>query len=170
MKKYLTLTTFLFIAVAIQIRFVFGASMTVDETMISKLQAMPSMQTWAWSAPARTIETSTGAVGWQISSTRLSTVSYNINSTTTATIGGNSGGYVTLELAPTNSATASDWVEMGRCGQSQNVTLALALQSVQSIACQLTTDVPVGYSVKLRSVTTSGSPSFGFISSNEVLK
>lgn len=135
-----------------------------------KLDAMASNLPWSWATTTRSIVTGTGATGFQVSSTRVSTVRYNTTVTTTASIAGNAGGYIALEVAPTNSATASDWVEMGRCGNSQALTLAITLQSVQGTTCQLAADIPVGYYAKLRSVTSQGTVSFAFVSSSEVLK
>lgn len=125
---------------------------------------------WSWSSPSRSIVTGTGATGFQPSATRTSTIRENVKVTTTASIAGNADGYIALEMAPTNSATAGDWVEVGRCGNSQALTLAITLQSVQGTTCQLTADVPPGYYAKLRSVTTTGTVSFAFVSAQEVLK
>lgn len=142
----------------------------ITQAQSDKLDALQVGQAWSWSQPSRSITASTGATGFQPSSTRISTVNYNVTVSTTATIGGSSGGYIALEIAPTNSSTAGDWIEMGRCGNSQAITLALALQSVQTVSCQVSADIPAGYYAKLRSVTSSGTPSFTFNSSSEVLK
>lgn len=136
----------------------------------NKLDALQGGQAWSWSQPSRSLTTSTGATGFQPSSSRVSTINYNVTVSTTATIGGNSGGYIALEVAPTNSATAGDWVEMGRCGNSQNISLAIVLQSVQTVSCQVSADVPAGYYAKLRSVTVAGTPAFTFNTSSEILK
>lgn len=136
----------------------------------SKLDAMAANLPWSWSTPSRSIVTGTGATGFQVSSTRNATIRENVTVTTTASIAGNAGGYITLEMAPTNSATAGDWVEVGRCGNSQALTLAITLQSVQGTTCELTADVPAGYYSKLRSVTSTGTVTFAFVSAQEVLK
>lgn len=111
--------------------------------------------------PGRSLTTSATASGFQPSSSRDTFVQYGITVSTTATIGGNSAGYVVLETSPTNSATSGDWVEVGsRCGNEQSISLAVALQSVQTTHCQLHDIVPAGYYIKLRKVTVSGSPAF----------
>lgn len=133
----------------------------------SKLDGIAS---WSWSSPSHSVVTGTGATGFQVSATRNATARYNVKVTTTASIAGNADGYLTLEMAPTNSATAGDWVEVGRCGNSQALTLAVTLQSVQGTTCELTTDIPAGYYAKLRSVTTTGTVSFAYVSGQEVLK
>lgn len=142
----------------------------MTQAQSDKLDAMSANLPWSWGTTTRSIVTGTGATGFQVSSSRVSSLHYNVKVTTTASIAGNADGYVTLEVAPTNSATASDWVEMGRCGNSQALTLAITLQSVQGTTCELVGDVPAGYYSKLRSVTTTGTVTYAFVSSSEVLK
>lgn len=118
---------------------------------------------------SRTIQTvAASGNGWQISSTRDAQVSYSVAITTTATIGGASSGYVITEIAATNSATAGDWQEVGRVYNGQTITLAIALQSVQVIGGTMTTIVPAGYYVRLRSVNVSATPSYSYQSGQEV--
>lgn len=135
-----------------------------------KLDAMASNLPWSWATSTHSIVTGTGATGFLVSSTRNSTLHENVKITTTASIAGNADGYIALEVAPTNSATSTDWIEKGRCGNSQALTLAITLQSVQGTTCELVGDVPAGYYSKLRSVTTTGTVSFAFVSGQEVLK
>lgn len=142
----------------------------MTQAQSDKLDAMSANLPWSWATSTRSIVTGTGATGFQVSSTRNATVHYNIKVTTTASIAGNADGYVTFEVAPTNSATSTDWIEMGRCGNSQALTLAITLQSVQGTTCELTGDVPAGYYSKLRSITTTGTVTTAFISGQEVLK
>lgn len=117
----------------------------------------------------RSIVTGTGATGFQPSSTRDAFVSYSLTIATTATIGGSASGTVVLEVAPTNSATAGDWVEVARFTNGQSVSLALALQSVQTLAGQVNGMVPAGYYAKLRSINNSGTPTYTYNSGREVL-
>lgn len=151
------------------------ASSTISNGLMTKAQsvkldAMSANLPWSWATSTRSIVTGTGATGYQVSTTRNSSVHYNLKVTTTASIAGNADGYIALEIAPTNSATTTDWVEMGRCGNSQALTLAITLQSVQGTTCELVGDVPAGYYEKLRSVTTTGTVAFVFLSGQEVLK
>lgn len=135
-----------------------------------KLDGLSAPAAWSAATSSHSIVTGTGATGFQVSSTRNATVNYNVKITTTASIAGNADGYITLEVAPTNSATAADWVEVGRCGNSQALTLAITLQSVQGTTCQLSVDLPTGTYAKLRSVTTTGTVSFVYVSGRETLK
>lgn len=113
------------------------------------------------------ITTAAAANGFQLSSTRNVSVFYSVNVLTTATIAGASDGYIVLEIATTNSATASDWKEVSRSRNGQTLSLAIALQSVQNIGSELMNIVPAGYYARLRSVTVSGTPAFSYISGQE---
>lgn len=117
----------------------------------------------------RSLSTSTGAVGWQVSAFRPSRVCYTVSTSTTATIGGAASAAVYLETAPTNSATPGDWVEAARLQNSQSLTLALALQSVHSNSNELCADVAAGHWVKLRE-ETSGTASVTYITGRETLR
>lgn len=118
---------------------------------------------------SRSIVTGTGATGFQVSGVRDADVRYNATIAVTTTIGGASDGILVLEIAPTNSATPGDWVEIARIRNSQALSLALVLQSVQTISGQLSGFVPRGYYAKIRSITNSGSPTFTYNSGQEVL-
>lgn len=116
----------------------------------------------------RSIVTGTGATGFQVSATRAAEVNYKVSTSTTATIGGASTATVVLEVCPTNSATAGDWKEIGRVSNSQTITLAVALQSVQVLGGNLIGYVPAGYYAKLRSIT-SGTASASYLVGQETL-
>lgn len=119
--------------------------------------------------PSRTIQTVAAAAnGWQISSTRNASVQYSTTISTTATIGGASSGYVVLEVASTNSSTAGDWQEIARSTNAQTISLALILQSVQTVGGQLMGIVPAGKWVRLRAANVSGTPTYTFNSGQEV--
>lgn len=129
---------------------------------------VPALSTFNNSASHSIVTTAAAANGFQISATRNASVSYSISISTTANIGGTANGYVILEIAATNSSSAGDWQEISRLTNSQTITLAIALQSVQVIAGTLSGIIPSGYYARLRSVSSSGSPTFSFISGQEV--
>lgn len=120
-------------------------------------------------APGRSIVTGTGATGFQVSSIKDSFVTYTAKITTTATIAGGQEGYVVLEVAATNSTTAGDWKEVGRVTNGQALSLALTLQSIQPVSGSVSAFVPAGYYVKVRSVNTTGTPTYIMVSGQEVL-
>lgn len=119
---------------------------------------------YEYTTTTRSITTNTGAAGFQISATKRTDANYAVRIVTTATIANPASGYLVLETAPTNSATASDWRIVSRCGNGQNVGLALALSSEQTIECDLDGPIPAGWYAKIRSVTVSGSPAFTYLS------
>lgn len=118
----------------------------------------------------RSIVTGTGATGFQVSATRNVFASYSVTIATTATIGGSASGTVVLEVAATNSATAGDWTEVARFTNGQAITLAIALQSVQTLAGQVNGMIPAGYYAKIRSINNSGTPTYTFNSGRETLQ
>lgn len=118
--------------------------------------------------PSRTIQTVAAAGnGWQIDASRDADVSYSVTTNTTATIGGASTATVVMEVAATNSATAGDWTEVSRVSNSQTITLAVVLQSIQAVAGTVHAIVPAGYYVRMRS-TLSGTSSASYSSGSEV--
>lgn len=137
-----------------------------DEYSTIKAATLPRSFNYA---PGRSIVTGTGATGFQISSTRDAMVTYSPKITTTATIAGGQEGYVVLEIASTNSATAGDWKEVARVTNGQALSLAITLQSVQPISGSLHGVVPAGYYSKIRSVNTTGTPAYSMLSGQEVL-
>lgn len=118
--------------------------------------------------PGRSIVTGTGATGFQVSSTKDSFVTYSPKIVTTATIVGGQDGYVVLEIAATNSATAGDWKEIARIENGQALSLAITLQSIQPVGSSLTGMVPAGWYVKIRSVNVTGTPVTTYVSGQEV--
>lgn len=134
----------------------FGSAITVLQHNAQNNNSTTSI---TYTTPS--IVTSTGAVGTQISTTQSNGLHFSGNVTTTASIGGPQEGALVLEVAKTNSATASDWKEQARCTNSQTITLALVLNSVQKVGCQLNGFLPQGNYYKVRSISTSGTPSFG---------
>lgn len=117
----------------------------------------------------RSIVTGTGATGFQVSTIDDAEVRYNLTIVTTASIAGGADGTIVLEMCATNSATAGDWIEVGRMRNGQALSLAITLQSVQTTASQLTAFVPRGYYVKIRSINNVGTPTYTYNSGQEVL-
>lgn len=126
---------------------------------LSNKPTIPSV-TRTTSYPSLSLQTSTGAVGTQLSSTRDGVIRCSVTITTQISLSGNSTGYVVAEVAPTNSATAGDWVEAGRVTSGQTGTLVVGLTLNQLGGGQVSADVPAGYYAKFRSVNTNGTPSY----------
>lgn len=143
-----------------------GSMSAADKT---KLDGIVS---WSFTNGAtRTIQTVAAAGnGWQLSATRNATAGYSVSISTTTSIGGPAAGYVVLEVCSTNSSTAASWTEIARTSNSQTATLAIALQLVTVNGSAMMGVVPAGYYVRLRSVVSSGTVSFAYLSGQEVLQ
>lgn len=121
-------------------------------------------------APARALVTvASAANGFQISASRDASVSYSANIATSLTLTGGSSGYVALEICPTNSSTAANWVEISRVSQGQSGSgLVVGLALNNSGGGSLSGIVPAGYFVRLRSVSVSGTPTYTLNGQQEV--
>lgn len=120
-------------------------------------------------APGRSVVATTGATGFQVSSTRASLVNYSVTISTTVSLSGNSTGYVALQICSTNSATAGDWIEVARTASGQSGTLVVGLTLNQTGGGNLSGVVPAGYYAKILSVNTAGTPTYTYNSGQEVL-
>lgn len=119
--------------------------------------------------PGRTLVTTAAAAnGFQISSTKDAEVSYSVDINTSVSLSGNSSGYVVLEICPTNSAVAANWIEVSRVtsGQSGTLVVGLVLNQVGGAATPAT--VPAGYYARIRSVNVSGTPTYNVRGQQEV--
>lgn len=128
----------------------------------------PSM-TRSFASVIPSIVTGTGATGTLISLTKDAFVSYTPTTVDTATILAGAVGTVVLEICSTNSTASAAWQEISRVTNGQVITLAVTLQSVQTIAAPIVGIVPAGYYRKVRSIQASGSPTFSISSGQEVL-
>lgn len=121
-------------------------------------------------SPSRTIvSTAAAANGFQISSTRDAQACYSSTISTSVSLSGNSSGYISYEIAATNSSTAGDWQEVGRVSSGQSGTLVVGLVLNQVGGGQVCATVPAGYYARLRSTNTNGTPTYTFNSGQEVL-
>lgn len=110
----------------------------------------------------------TGATGTQISSTKPSFVSCAVSTSTTSTIGGASTSLVSLKKCATNNATEGNWTTVAILENDQTITLAIALQSLQIIKGQLSTNLAAGWFVKLVN-TGTGTHSEAFVSAEQTI-
>jgi len=124
------------------------------------LGPLPVVPTQSVGEPSRAIVTSTSATGYQISATRNALACYEGVITTTSSIGGPSSGSIFLETANTNSTTPADWTTKAEQTNSQTITLAIVLQSVDGESWGFCRIIPAGKYVRLRSAVTSGTVSF----------
>jgi len=120
--------------------------------------------------PGRSLVTTAAAAnGFQVSSTKEADIQYSITIDTSVSLSGNSSGYVVLEICPTNSSTASDWVAVSRTVSGQSGTLVVGLVLNQAGGGQVScTKVTPGYYARLRSVNVAGTPTYTITAQREV--
>lgn len=119
-------------------------------------------------APSQSAQTRSLNTAFQISSTRASLVTYSIRITTTASIGGNQDGDVILEIA-SDSGFTTNVQTLSITQNAQAISLAVALNSVQTQTGVLSGFVPAGYYTRLRTVNNTGTPTFTYRAGQEVL-
>lgn len=120
--------------------------------------------------PGRTLVTTAAAAnGFQVSATRDADIRYSITITSSVSLSGNSAGYAVIEICPTNSTTASDWIEVARTPSGQSGTLVVGLVLNQVGGGQISTPLPPGYYARIRTVATAGTPTFAINSQVEKL-
>lgn len=110
----------------------------------------------------------TGATGTQIDGSKDSTVRATVSTSATATIAGAATSIVALKICVTNNATEGSWTTVATQETDQNVTLAIALQSIIAQKGQLCADVPAGWYVKLVNSGT-GTHSESFVSGQKTI-
>lgn len=121
-------------------------------------------------APTPTIQTTAAAAnGNLLSSFRDAEVSYSVSIDTSVSLSGNASGHVVLEIAPTNSTTASDWKEISRVSSGQSGTLVIGLTLNQTGGGSISGIVPAGYYRRLRKVNVAGTPTINLTGCQEVL-
>lgn len=121
-------------------------------------------------AATPTIQTvAAGANGDRLSTFRDTEVSYSVTIDTSVSLSGNSSGYVVLEIAATNSTTASDWKEISRVSSGQAGSLVIGLVLNQTGGGAVVGVVPAGWYRRLRKVNVAGTPTIVLTGSQEVL-
>lgn len=110
----------------------------------------------------------TGATGTQISATNDSSVKLTVSTSTTSTIGGPSTSLVALKICSTNNATEGNWTTVTTFENDQTITLAIALNSIQTVKGQLSADVPATWYVKLVN-SGSGTHTETFVSGQQTI-
>lgn len=128
---------------------------------IKNKPTLPSARSFNNAASHALVTTAAAANGFQLSTTRDSSVSYTTTISVTASIAGAGTGYVVLEICPTNSAVAASWVEIARFGNSQSFSLAITLAGIQALDGHVGGMIPAGYYARLRQVSVTGTVSFG---------
>lgn len=141
----------------------------VNPTLLASLKKIATPWSFNNTATHSFVTTAAAANGFQLSTTRDAFVSYSASISTSVSLSGNSSGYVVLEIASTNSSTASNWKEISRVTSGQSGTLVVGLTLNQVGGGSLVGDVPAGYYARLRTVNVSGTPTYTYNSGQEIL-
>lgn len=104
---------------------------------------------------------------FQVSATRNSQVVYSVSISNTVSLSGGSAGGVVLEIA-TNSAFTTGVQELSRVSNSNTGTLVIGLVLTDAVAQNVKGYIPAGYYVRLRTFNTVGTPTYGYVSGQEV--
>lgn len=118
-------------------------------------------------SPSQSSATRTLNTAFQVSTTRNSQVVYSVSISNTVSLSGGSAGGVVLEIA-TNSGFTSGVQELSRVSNSNTGTLVIGLVLTDAVSQNLKGYVPAGYYVRLRTFNTVGTPTYGFVSGQEV--
>jgi hypothetical protein len=114
-------------------------------------------------SPSRSLNTI-----FQVSTTQDSLVNYSININCTLSLTGGQTGTVILEMA-TNSAFTTGVQTLSTFVNGNTGTLTIGLNITQIYGTNIIGYVPAGNFVRIRTVNTTGTPTFNFTQGQEVL-
>lgn len=103
---------------------------------------------------------------FQVSATKNAYIFYSIQIAATLSLTSGQNGTVSLQICATSGGT---FVEIGKIGNGNTGTLTIGINTVQTQIYVLPGYVPAGYYVKLVSTNVTGTPTFTFITGQEVL-
>lgn len=106
---------------------------------------------------------------FQISIAHNATVSYSIDIAATLSLTTGQVGTVILEYAD-NSGISTNVVEIGRFVNGNAGSLAIGLNLTQTQTANINGIIPAGKYVRIRTVNTTGTPTFTYRSGQEVLE
>lgn len=131
-----------------------GTSISTLQTQVSSIAA-PTYN----NAPGRSLNTSV-----QISTTKRTRVSYTVSLTTALSLlNSSAAGQVFLEISQNNST----WTTINSAGLSRSLAIVVAVGINETVYYNIQGEVPTGYYVRLRTVT-SGGATMTFVSGQEV--
>ena len=130
---------------------------------LSNKPTIPTVPAYSQSSVTRTLNTV-----FQPSTTRNVLGVYSITIANVLTITGGAAGTVILEIA-TNSGFTTGVQELGRIANSNSGTLVVGLTLNDSITAQVKGTIPAGNYARLRTVNTTGTPTFTYVSGQETL-
>lgn len=117
----------------------------------------------SFSAPTRSLNTA-----YQISTSRDASVSYSVDIAATISLTTGQSGMVVIEYAD-NSGISTNVVEVGRFVNGNAGSLTIGLNLTQTNTAQISGLIPASKYVRIRTVNTTGTPTFTYRSGQEVL-
>lgn len=105
---------------------------------------------------------------FQVNSTRWTEIRYSVDISTTVSLSGSQIGRVVLEMA-TNVGFTTGVQELQSFGNGNSGTLVIGLVLTQLCTACLSGKIPPGNYVRLRTVNITGTPTFTYVSGQEVL-
>lgn len=135
----------------------------VNETL-----TMTATNTMAFRGRSQSLASRSLNTAFQVSTSRDSQVQYSIDISCTSTLLGGQAGTVILEMA-TNSGFTTGVQTLSQFINSNSVSLAIAITVVQVNTACLTGYIPAGNFVRIRTVNTTGTPTFTLQVGQEVL-
>lgn len=133
----------------------------VTPTLLTQFTSNSTARTY--SAASRSLNSA-----FLISSTRECLVNYSIDIAATLSLITGETGTVILEYAD-NSGMSTNVVEVCRAVNGNTGTLAIGLNLTQNSTGQISGLIPAGKYVRIRTVNTTGTPTFNYRSGQEVL-
>lgn len=126
---------------------------------LSNKPTIPTLPTYSQSSVSRTLNSN-----FQPSTTRNTLVNYSVEIATTLSLSGGTVGTVFLEISADGS---TGWTELSRFTNGNTGALTVGLNINQNMTSTLSGTVPAGYYVRLRTVNTTGTPTFTYRSGQE---
>ena len=117
--------------------------------------------------PTQTQATRPLNTAFQVDPSKGAFVSYSVQMTVTASIVAGQSGSAQLLIANNAGMTGTQAVSMSP--GSQTYSLAVALQGVQNMPCNLMGYVPPGYWVMIQTTNLIGTPVFSFLAGQETV-
>lgn len=130
-------------------------------TEITSLKS--SITARSFSAASRTLNSA-----FQISTTRDSIVSYAVDIASTISLTSGQNGTVVLEYAD-NSGISTNVVTVNSCANGNTGSLTIGLNLTQTATATLSGMIPAGKFARIRTVNTTGTPTFTYRTGQEVL-
>lgn len=115
-------------------------------------------------APSTVSRGFSSTTGFQPSTTNSTHVSYTIRIACSLSLTGGTYGAVIMEKSANGS---TGWTEVTRCENGNTGTLTVGLNTVQTGCYNIGGIIPAGYFVRLRQATTSGTPTYTYVTGEE---